>query len=72
MCFLFSLRYYLLEILWAVMCTGKVLVKTRQGKVLPSSWQTKGLDLEINFILVYLEFKLIFMCPFLIQKCFLE
>lgn len=62
----------MLEILWAVMHPGKVLVKTGQGKVLPSNWQTKGLDLEINSILVYLEFKIIFMCPFLIQKCFLE
>lgn len=46
MCFLFSLRYYLLEILWAVMHISKVLVKTGQGKVFSSSWQTEGLDLE--------------------------
>lgn len=35
-------RYYLLEILWAVMHTSTELVKTGQGKVLSSSWQTKG------------------------------
>lgn len=60
------------------MHTSKVLVKTGQGKVLSSSWQTKGWQWNEDTLTDQFHTSLFgvlnntHMCPFLIHERFLE